>query len=280
MKAPRSDPGEARRPPDGCRPRRRSRAAWHGIPVLLLLLVAACANRPETAPPVPPGGPTDGDVHIVERGDTLYRIAWRHGLDYKEIAAANGIGPPYLIIPGQRLALPTTGRPSETEQPKVDESREKPPRPAATESTAQAGAAVRTERVSATREPVGTVAPTRRRWPVPDKPVGGFGTKSKFVVYELGDGAAVRSATAGVVVYAGPGLGGYSHLVIVEADDRHLVAYAVNVPPAVGKGATMRPGDLVVRVGGGRDGRRFRFEVRDRGEPVDPARLIGTGPPR
>ena len=216
----------------------------------------------------------------MERGDTLYRIAWRHGLDYKEIAAANGIGPPYLIIPGQRLALPTTGRPSETEQPKVDESREKPPRPAATESTAQAGAAVRTERVSATREPVGTVAPTRRRWPVPDKPVGGFGTKSKFVVYELGDGAAVRSATAGVVVYAGPGLGGYSHLVIVEADDRHLVAYAVNVPPAVGKGATMRPGDLVVRVGGGRDGRRFRFEVRDRGEPVDPARLIGTGPPR
>lgn len=230
----------------------------------------------------------------MERGDTLYGIAWRHGLDYKEIAAANGIGPPYLIRPGQRLALPAPGKPREAEQQKRAESRgvptrPAPARPAATVSPTRAGTPIRTERGAldsddAAPRPAGDPAATaglsRWRWPVPDKPVRGFGTKSKFVVYELGDGTAVRSATGGVVVYAGPGLGGYSHLVIVEADDRHLVAYAVNVPPAVAKGASMRPGDLVARVGGGRDARRFRFEARDRGEPVDPARLIATGPAR
>ena len=273
-------------------PRRRPCRAWYGIAVLLPFLLAACANRPETAPPVPSDGPADRAVHVVERGDTLYGIAWRHGLNYEDIAAANGIGPPYLIRPGQRLVLPAPERLAEARSPQKDASREEPSpppeRPAATESTAPTGIPIperdaqdsRAAEPPPTVDPIGTATPDRWRWPVPDEPVRGFDPESKFVLYQLGDGAAVRSATGGVVVYAGPGLGGYAHLVIVKADDRHLVAYGVNVPPAVTVGATMRPGDLVARVAGSRDARRFRFEARDRGEPVDPARLIETGPAR
>ena len=43
--------------------------------------------------------------HIVARGDTLYSIAFRYGLDYRKVAAANGIRTPYTIYPGQHIRL-------------------------------------------------------------------------------------------------------------------------------------------------------------------------------
>ncbi|MGA9422852.1 MAG: LysM peptidoglycan-binding domain-containing protein, partial [Rhodanobacteraceae bacterium] len=41
----------------------------------------------------------------VERGDTLYSIAFRNGLDYRDLAQWNGIGSPYTIYVGQTLRL-------------------------------------------------------------------------------------------------------------------------------------------------------------------------------
>lgn len=45
------------------------------------------------------------DSYLVKKGDTLYSIGLNHGLDYKEIAAANGIAAPYTITIGQKLSL-------------------------------------------------------------------------------------------------------------------------------------------------------------------------------
>lgn len=44
----------------------------------------------------------------VARGDTLYAIAFRHGVDFRRLAAINDIRPPYTIYPGQRLRLDPT----------------------------------------------------------------------------------------------------------------------------------------------------------------------------
>ncbi len=41
----------------------------------------------------------------VIKGDTLYGIAFRHQLDFRDIAGWNGIRPPYTIYPGQLLKL-------------------------------------------------------------------------------------------------------------------------------------------------------------------------------
>jgi lipoprotein NlpD len=46
-----------------------------------------------------------GAAHVVASGDTLYGIAFRHGLDYRQLAAWNAIAPPYTIRAGQRLRL-------------------------------------------------------------------------------------------------------------------------------------------------------------------------------
>ena len=44
-------------------------------------------------------------THTVARGDTLFSIAWRYGLDYKELAKINEISQSYNIYPGQKIRL-------------------------------------------------------------------------------------------------------------------------------------------------------------------------------
>src|SRR5690606_23225113 len=45
------------------------------------------------------------DDYMVARGDTLYSIAFRNQLDYRQLARWNDIGASYLIYPGQVLRL-------------------------------------------------------------------------------------------------------------------------------------------------------------------------------
>lgn len=45
--------------------------------------------------------------HSVRRGETLSSIARLYGLDYHDIAAGNGIYPPYTIFPNQQLLIYT-----------------------------------------------------------------------------------------------------------------------------------------------------------------------------
>jgi lipoprotein NlpD len=47
------------------------------------------------------------DVHVVAKGDTLYSIAFRNGLDVRDLIAWNRIAAPYTIFPGQALRLKT-----------------------------------------------------------------------------------------------------------------------------------------------------------------------------
>lgn len=45
-------------------------------------------------------------VHSVKSGDTLANIAEHYGIgDYKKLAKWNGICPPYIILPGQKIKL-------------------------------------------------------------------------------------------------------------------------------------------------------------------------------
>ena len=65
--------------------------------LLAVLLAASCGVRPQSVvkrEPVSAGAqrtqktPADAarGTHVVVRGDTLYAIAFRHGLDYRELA--------------------------------------------------------------------------------------------------------------------------------------------------------------------------------------------------
>ncbi len=45
-------------------------------------------------------------VYVVQKGDTVYKIAKRFGMDWRELAGYNHLGNPDLIYPGERLFIP------------------------------------------------------------------------------------------------------------------------------------------------------------------------------
>lgn len=49
--------------------------------------------------------PIPGGSYVVAKGDTLYSIAFRKGVDFRDLAQWNGIAAPYTIWPGQQLTL-------------------------------------------------------------------------------------------------------------------------------------------------------------------------------
>lgn len=63
-------------------------------------------------PPPPPGG-----SYRVSKGDTLYSIAFRNKVDFRDLASWNGIASPYTIWPGQELRLSPPGRASHAATP-------------------------------------------------------------------------------------------------------------------------------------------------------------------
>ena len=88
-------------------------AARSLLVLVIAVLLAACGSsrvvkREGSRAPAPSralaAAPRDGG-YVVRAGDTLYGIAFRHGLDYREVAALNRIPAPYTIYPGQRLRL-------------------------------------------------------------------------------------------------------------------------------------------------------------------------------
>jgi lipoprotein NlpD len=62
---------------------------------LCCLLLCACADTGA-------GGPEN---YVVRPGDTLYSIAWRHDLDFRDLARWNNIGADFRISVGQVLVL-------------------------------------------------------------------------------------------------------------------------------------------------------------------------------
>jgi putative chitinase len=69
------------------------------LPVLVLVVALV----------LPASAQASGPVHVVQRGENLYRISLRYGTTVQAIAWANGIRNPNLIYVGQRLIIPTGG---------------------------------------------------------------------------------------------------------------------------------------------------------------------------
>ncbi len=66
-----------------------------------LIYAGQVLKIPTSEPDVPPSM-----THTVKRGETLYRISLQYGVHWLAIAQANSIAPPYVIYPGQVLAVP------------------------------------------------------------------------------------------------------------------------------------------------------------------------------
>jgi lipoprotein NlpD len=220
----------------------------------LCLILLACGGAPERE--------DRPQYYTVRSGDTLYSIAFRHGLDYRDVARWNHIANPSRIYPGQRLALyPPTKSASA-----ASSARKTAPAPS---RSAPSGA---TRPASPPPKPAGP--PIDWRWPASGEIVARFGDRSSVgkgidISGRLGDD--VKAAADGRVVYTGSGLIGYGKLIIIKHSDTWLSAYGHNDAVFVEQGADVRAGQRVATMGAG-PGKRplLHFEIRLDGKPVDP----------
>lgn len=289
---------------------------------LALGLLAGCGIRHSTVV-VQPGdarpasalsgaaarGRLDGDHYIVGKGDTLYSIAFRNGVDFRTLASWNNIAEPYRIWPGQSLRLKApvaapagsgTGFSPVVEaapaaQPLAAASRPvvlpSPPVSRAVVATPAAAAPAARAEIPAAVKPAAAppvvAAPAAAlangasrnsggitwRWPASGPLIKRYQAGDAIPGIEIAGkaGDPVRAAADGVVVYSGNGLVGYGELIIIKHSDALLSAYGHNSTRLVKEGQTVKSGQKIAEMGSSGASRvELQFQVRRDGNPVDP----------
>jgi lipoprotein NlpD len=211
------------------------------VPTFVLLLLVGCASDP----------PRALGSYTVKKGDTLYSIAWRHGVDYRELAKLNGIGRDFAIKPGQVLRF--------------------------SKAIGVAATSTKAPQKSPATMPKAVASTIKWSWPasgstvkLTTRPNGGQGLMIGGVA-----GQEIRAAAAGRIVYTGTGLLGYGQLVIVQHDDVHLSAYGHTQTVRVREQDVVQAGQTIATMGAGPNGSpMLYFEIRMNGRPIDPTPLL------
>jgi lipoprotein NlpD len=226
-----------------------------------------------------PNSKATATSHVVRRGDTLYSIAWQHGLKVDELARLNRLRAPYTIYPGQRLnvkpAAAAQARPLARAGPVSPAPLPKPvPAPAQPAPAAPAPA----PQPAVAHVPGDALFDGRWEWPTRGRIARGYRENvngKKGIDISGHRGQPVRAAAGGKVVYVGSGLVGYGRLIIIKHNDSLLSAYGHNSKLLVQEGDHVRAGQLIAKMGSsGTDRTALYFEIRKDGKPVDPTRYL------
>jgi len=244
---------------------------------LCCLLLGACADTGGYGP----------ESYVVRPDDTLYSIAWRHDLDFRDLARWNNIGADFRISVGQVLVLGPGRVPSPERRAPRAAAKPAPAVPSTVPSTMPPAMPPQVGKPRPLPESAAAGAPNSRgaspspnsangalKWVWPTDrvaaprvvPGGGILLSGRL-------GQDVRAASAGRVVYTGSGLRGYGNLVIIKHADSLLSAYAHNREMLVHDGQEVATGQVIARMGEGEGAQQspvLYFEIRQNGKPVDP----------
>ena len=241
----------------------------------LALLLAACGtsryepmgNMYRAEAPVTQGN------YRVQRGDTLYSIAWRNNWDHHELAAANGIKPPYQIYPGQIIYL-NKRPPAAKPQPRPQPTRPLPQPPTSYKKPANHAKPIQ-EKVANQRDKQVDMSWS---WPARGPVIEGFsvsGAVNKGIDLAGRKGEPVLAAAGGKVVYSGTGLVGYGNLIIIKHNETYLSAYGHNSKLLVKEGQWTKAGQKIAEIGStGTNRDKLHFEIRRHGKPVNPLQYL------
>jgi lipoprotein NlpD len=245
--------------------------------VVLIMLLSACTGN-SYAPVVVMGGGKRVDEsetnarrvasvparYLIQSGDTLYSIAWRYGLDYKNLASWNSIHSPYLIRAGEYLSL----KPSQKARKVASPERQRP--------VAKSRDVEKKATLIGRSEPGINSGPLKWQWPTQGKLVHNttpFGKKGVEIYGEAEQ--SIRAAAAGEVVYSGGGLVGYGKLIIIKHSEIYLSAYGHNSKLLVKEGDRVVSGQKIATMGKtGTNRIKLHFEIRENGEPVAPEKVL------
>jgi murein DD-endopeptidase MepM/ murein hydrolase activator NlpD len=223
------------------------RPAHRACLAALVCGIAAYALGCATTAPEPGAEPRV--VHVVQRGENLYRIALHYGVSVEALVRENGIRDPRALEVGTRLVIPGARR-------------------------------------AAPREPLARDLDADARklalgWPVHGTVSSRFGQRNsrphEGLDISARVGAPIWAAAAGVVTFSGR-LGGYGNLVVIRHDELYSTAYAHNHANYVRRGERVERGQHIADVGKSGNARgnhpHLHFEVRRGETPRDPLRYL------
>jgi lipoprotein NlpD len=249
-------------------------------------------------------------LHTVEKGDTLYAIAFANNLDVQDLTKWNKLTSPDLIRIGQvlRLTAPNAvapGRgveiqpldaealPQAKPLPVVPTLREPQGRvlpysdanwarvntaPPAVAPAPKPEAAPPVAATAATAAV--TAAPGDWIWPAKGTLAGRFGGSGGKGIDIVGErNTPILAVAPGRVVYSGSGLRGYGKLIIIKHPGEFLSAYAHNQTMLVKEGDTVVAGQKIALMGDSDADRvKLHFEIRQYGRPLDPLKYLPSPP--
>lgn len=227
-------------------------------------------------------------TYRVRKGDSLYSIAWRAGLDYQTLARWNRLRSPYTIYPGQVIRLyppKTSTKPSASSGKTTRKPVPKPKSTASKGTTATGKTASRSKATAKPRKPSGHPAAKtgtlRWQWPTRGKLLSRFSSSdSAHSGINIGgrQGQKILAAESGEVVYVGSGLIGYGQLIIIKHNNKYLSAYGHNSHLLVKEGDRVKRGQHISNMGVTNQGQALLyFEVRRYGKPVNPLAYLPRG---
>jgi lipoprotein NlpD len=281
--------------------------------IIAAIALAGCATKKSKRAPVVERGveirktvshaaPTkrivapSGATYVVQKGDTMYSIAFINGVDVRDVAELNNIDNPSAIQIGQQLSIPaprvirvaeskplvlrsTTALGGIKSQPKVGKI------PYSANALAQAD---KMQEDGAAAAPAVKEDATAAKddddeedleWGMPSngKVIAEFSESANRKGVDIAgkQGQAVVASAPGKVVYSGSGLRGYGKLVIIKHNKTFLSAYAHNDQVLVKEGQSVTKGQKIAEMGNtDSDQVKLHFEIRKFGKPVDPAQYL------
>lgn len=246
------------------------------------------------------------ESYRVAKGDTLFAIAFRNNLDYRDIAQWNGIGPDYRIVVGQVLRLsapetsvlveravapvPVASAPASTHVPApagvIPAAVPSPPakpqpapvtKPVPVPAPVAPSAPLKSAASDAASLPAEVAGSYNWQWPTDGRVLRGYAPDrgNKGIDFTGALGQPVFAAAPGRVVYSGNALKGYGELIIIKHDDVHLSAYGYNRKRHVKEGDVVTRGQPIGELGLGPESKPLlHFEIRVRGKPVNPSQFL------
>lgn len=187
----------------------------------------------------------NGQVHVLQPGENLFRIARHYRVSVSAIAEANQIEDVTDIPVGTRLWIPGARDVAKSPEPLSPPLRGR--RQAEADALRHGGLDF--------------------AWPVRGRISSRFGMRGRRphegVDIAARSGSLVRSAEAGRVVFSGH-MGGYGNVVIVRHNPAYATVYAHHRKNRVRKGGFVDKGGVVGEVGstGNASGPHLHFELR------------------
>jgi len=197
-------------------------------------------------------------TYSVRKGDTLQAIAFLYDLNPEQLATENHLTYPYQLRTGQILKLKGCVSSSGNKYYKPAIKIHKASHPVMTSIQRSFGSG-------------------HWKWPTDGKIISNTGMPlEKKGITILGKPKQPIYASAdGVVAYAGNGLPGYGHLILLKHPNNMLTAYAFNSSLLAKEGQSVKAGQKIAEMGQLQSGQwGLHFEMRNRGQVINPMRYL------